>query len=186
MTKQTAFPAEDALAAAAASPVKPQPRRRFKSFPPPPTQGVGCRTAAGSWLDSVTMATSPRRAEHDDWMVRTCASPACSLSVLGSVRLPSLSGFAWRSRAVLPQEKHPSALAEFESVVEAASGKQIVMFLDYDGTLSPIVKDPDSAVMTEEASEKARRPSLRSLLRSVHVLVPTADEGETEHALLRT
>jgi hypothetical protein len=58
---------------------------------------------------------------------------------------------------VLPQEKHPSALAEFESVLEAASGKQIVMFLDYDGTLSPIVKDPDSAVMTEEVSEKARR-----------------------------
>jgi hypothetical protein len=48
-------------------------------------------------------------------------------------------------------------LAEFESVLEAASGKQIVMFLDYDGTLSPIVKDPDSAVMTEEVSEKARR-----------------------------
>jgi trehalose 6-phosphate phosphatase len=37
-------------------------------------------------------------------------------------------------------------------VVAAAKGKQIVMFLDYDGTLSPIVEDPDSAVMTEEVS----------------------------------
>jgi trehalose-6-phosphatase len=26
------------------------------------------------------------------------------------------------------------------------------MFLDYDGTLSPIVEDPDSAVMTEDVS----------------------------------
>ena len=41
-------------------------------------------------------------------------------------------------------------MAEFESVLAAAKGKQIVMFLDYDGTLSPIVKDPDSAVMSEE------------------------------------
>ena len=38
----------------------------------------------------------------------------------------------------------------FEAVLAAAKGKQIVMFLDYDGTLSPIVEDPDSAVMTEE------------------------------------
>jgi hypothetical protein len=37
-------------------------------------------------------------------------------------------------------------------VVAAAKGKQIVMFLDYDGTLSPIVEDPDSAVMTEDVS----------------------------------
>ena len=40
----------------------------------------------------------------------------------------------------------------FEGVLAAAEGKQIVMFLDYDGTLSPIVQDPDRAVMTEEVS----------------------------------
>jgi len=44
-------------------------------------------------------------------------------------------------------------LAEFESVLAAAKGKQIVMFLDYDGTLSPIVKDPNSAVMSEEVRQ---------------------------------
>ncbi|CAL5061529.1 unnamed protein product [Urochloa decumbens] len=53
-------------------------------------------------------------------------------------------------------EKHPSALAEFEAVLGAAKGKQVVMFLDYDGTLSPIVKDPDSAVMTDEMREAVR------------------------------
>jgi hypothetical protein len=50
------------------------------------------------------------------------------------------------------QESHPSALAWFESALSAAKGKHIVMFLDYDGTLSPIVKDPDDAVMSDEVS----------------------------------
>jgi hypothetical protein len=56
------------------------------------------------------------------------------------------------------QEKHPSALAQFEPLLAAAKGKQIVMFLDYDGTLSPIVEDPDRAVMSEEVSEQPSPP----------------------------
>ncbi|ESQ40953.1 hypothetical protein EUTSA_v10013874mg [Eutrema salsugineum] len=48
---------------------------------------------------------------------------------------------------------HPSALDMFEQIMEASGGKQIVMFLDYDGTLSPIVDDPDRAFM----SSKMRR-----------------------------
>ncbi|XP_018474716.1 probable trehalose-phosphate phosphatase I isoform X2 [Raphanus sativus] len=48
---------------------------------------------------------------------------------------------------------HPSALEMFEKITEASGGKQIVMFLDYDGTLSPIVDDPDRAFM----SSKMRR-----------------------------
>ncbi|PUZ72997.1 hypothetical protein GQ55_2G439700 [Panicum hallii var. hallii] len=54
-------------------------------------------------------------------------------------------------------EKHPSALTWFEAVLGAAKGKQIVMFLDYDGTLSPIVEDPDRAVMSEEMRDAVRR-----------------------------
>lgn len=49
--------------------------------------------------------------------------------------------------------QHPSALDMFEKITEASGGKQIVMFLDYDGTLSPIVDDPDKAFM----SSKMRR-----------------------------
>ncbi|XP_010491663.1 PREDICTED: probable trehalose-phosphate phosphatase I isoform X1 [Camelina sativa] len=49
--------------------------------------------------------------------------------------------------------QHPSALEMFERIIEASGGKQIVMFLDYDGTLSPIVDDPDKAFM----SSKMRR-----------------------------
>jgi hypothetical protein len=73
------------------------------------------------------------------------------------------------------QESHPSALAWFESALSAAKGKHIVMFLDYDGTLSPIVKDPDAAVMSDEVR------SFFSLLCSL-LLLPS---NETERALLR-
>ncbi|KAL6523705.1 hypothetical protein OROGR_017308 [Orobanche gracilis] len=44
---------------------------------------------------------------------------------------------------------HPSALDVFEQITNASKGKQIVMFLDYDGTLSPIVEDPDRAFMSD-------------------------------------
>jgi trehalose 6-phosphate phosphatase len=37
--------------------------------------------------------------------------------------------------------------------MSASNGKQIVMFLDYDGTLSPIVDDPDSAFMSDTVSD---------------------------------
>lgn len=48
--------------------------------------------------------------------------------------------------------QHPSALDMFEQITNASKGKQIVMFLDYDGTLSPIVDDPDRAFMSEAVS----------------------------------
>ncbi|CAF2098598.1 unnamed protein product [Brassica rapa] len=46
--------------------------------------------------------------------------------------------------------QHPSALSKFEEIAKSSTGKQIVMFLDYDGTLSPIVENPDQAYMTDE------------------------------------
>lgn len=38
----------------------------------------------------------------------------------------------------------------FELIANAAKGKEIVIFLDYDGTLSPIVEDPDRAFMSNQ------------------------------------
>ncbi|XP_072953070.1 probable trehalose-phosphate phosphatase 6 [Typha angustifolia] len=61
--------------------------------------------------------------------------------------------------------KHPSALSEFEHIVKSSKGKQIVMFLDYDGTLSPIVDDPDSAFMSD---------AMRAAVRNVARYFPTA------------
>ncbi|XP_057971889.1 probable trehalose-phosphate phosphatase J isoform X2 [Malania oleifera] len=55
---------------------------------------------------------------------------------------------------------HPSALDMFEQITNASKGKKIVMFLDYDGTLSPIVDDPDRAFMSD-----AMRATVRKLAR---------------------
>ncbi|XP_051126419.1 probable trehalose-phosphate phosphatase 4 isoform X1 [Andrographis paniculata] len=51
---------------------------------------------------------------------------------------------------------HPSALSMFGEIAAAAAGKQMVVFLDYDGTLSPIVKDPDCAFMPDETRKAVR------------------------------
>ncbi|KAL5989294.1 hypothetical protein ACLOJK_010184 [Asimina triloba] len=45
--------------------------------------------------------------------------------------------------------KYPSALTMFDRMMSAAKGKRVVVFLDYDGTLSPIVADPDQAFMSD-------------------------------------
>ncbi|KAK6135027.1 hypothetical protein DH2020_031254 [Rehmannia glutinosa] len=63
------------------------------------------------------------------------------------------------------QIHHPSALDMFEQITNASKGKQIVMFLDYDGTLSPIVDDPDRAFMSE---------SMRATVRKLARYFPTA------------
>ncbi|KAK9063156.1 hypothetical protein SSX86_017026 [Deinandra increscens subsp. villosa] len=52
--------------------------------------------------------------------------------------------------------EHPSALSSFNRMINEAKGKQIVVFLDYDGTLSPIVSDPDSAFMSDQMREAVR------------------------------
>ncbi|XP_056694376.1 probable trehalose-phosphate phosphatase 6 [Spinacia oleracea] len=60
---------------------------------------------------------------------------------------------------------HPSALVSFEEMMTSAKGKKIVMFLDYDGTLSPIVDDPELAFMSDK---------MRSAVREVAGCFPTA------------
>ncbi|XP_057533393.1 probable trehalose-phosphate phosphatase D [Amaranthus tricolor] len=60
---------------------------------------------------------------------------------------------------------HPSALEMFNHIIKASNGKKIVMFLDYDGTLSPIVQDPDRAFMSEE---------MRAAVKAVARYFPTA------------
>lgn len=64
---------------------------------------------------------------------------------------------ASRVRVVIVQLQHPSALNMFEEIVSGSKGKQIVVFLDYDGTLSPIVQDPDCAFITDEVRHRCRR-----------------------------
>ncbi|KAE8676573.1 putative DNA binding protein [Hibiscus syriacus] len=51
---------------------------------------------------------------------------------------------------------HPYALEMFEQIIDASKGKQI-MFLDYDGTLSPIIEDPDRAFTYKKIAMSSRR-----------------------------
>jgi trehalose 6-phosphate phosphatase len=44
----------------------------------------------------------------------------------------------------------PSALARLEEIALQAQGKRIALFLDYDGTLTPIVETPDKATLPED------------------------------------
>ncbi|CAN0891560.1 Trehalose-phosphate phosphatase A [Linum grandiflorum] len=60
---------------------------------------------------------------------------------------------------------YPSALAYFDQIAKIASGKRIALFLDYDGTLSPIVDNPDCAFMSNE---------MRSAVKQVAECFPTA------------
>lgn len=61
-------------------------------------------------------------------------------------------------------EKHPSALEYFEQIASTANGKKMIIFLDYDGTLSPIVNNPDQAFMSD---------AMRSAVREVANCFPT-------------
>ncbi|XP_041006767.1 probable trehalose-phosphate phosphatase H [Juglans microcarpa x Juglans regia] len=91
-----------------------------------------------SWVDSMR-ASSPTRIR---------ASPS----------LADLDQSSWI-------DHHPSALDMFEQIIDASKGKKIVMFLDYDGTLSPIVDDPDRAFMSD---------AMRKTVRKLATCFPTA------------
>lgn len=54
----------------------------------------------------------------------------------------------------------PSALENFEDVTGMAQSKRLVIFLDYDGTLTPIAETPDSAVMSEDMRQTVIKLSL--------------------------
>lgn len=56
-------------------------------------------------------------------------------------------------------------LSSFDTFLAQVSGKRLVVFLDYDGTLTPIVSNPDHAFMS---------PSMRSIVKEVGRTFPTA------------
>ncbi|KAL5572090.1 hypothetical protein UlMin_021687 [Ulmus minor] len=62
-------------------------------------------------------------------------------------------------------EKHPSALDSFDEMMSKAKENDMAVFLDYDGTLSPIVEDPEKAFMTD---------AMRAAVREVGMCFPTA------------
>ncbi|THU66935.1 hypothetical protein C4D60_Mb05t19410 [Musa balbisiana] len=139
MTKQNVVPVEAVAAITVAAVAGSSPL-----FPYPPPRAYGRRKylsqlelgggRIGSWVESMK-ASSPTHAKA------TAAPPS------GDAAVDEQS--AWVVR-------HPSALNKFEQIMSASKGKQIVMFMDYDGTLSPIVDDPDSAFMSDAMREAVR------------------------------
>ncbi|CAN8325600.1 unnamed protein product [Cochlearia groenlandica] len=61
--------------------------------------------------------------------------------------------------------KYPSAISSFGDIVAQAKNKKIAVFLDYDGTLSPIVDDPDRTNMSN---------AMRAAVKDVAKYFPTA------------
>ncbi|CAM6092878.1 unnamed protein product [Calypogeia fissa] len=101
------------------------------------------------WLDAMK-AQSPPRYEH--------ASLSSRLDAEEQEAAAAAQYAAWMAN-------HPSALDTFDELMRAAAGKQIAVFLDYDGTLSPIVEDPDRAYMSD---------LMRATVKEVATHFPTA------------
>lgn len=70
----------------------------------------------------------------------------------------------------------PDALARFEEIERRLGGKTPALFLDYDGTLTPIVSRPDLAVLDEDM-----RRALRKLAQSLPVaIISGRDRADVE------
>ncbi|CAL9100505.1 unnamed protein product [Musa textilis] len=141
---------------------------RVMASPSRPGLAVSCKKMfsqldggrIGAWVDSMR-ASSPTRVK---------AAPALAPSITAASD-QEYDGWV---------EQHPSALSNFDDMVAASKGKRVVLFLDYDGTLSPIVDDPDRAFMSDSVrsfsrcDSSARRVLLLSLTR---VFLLCSDEG---------
>ncbi|GLT84019.1 hypothetical protein SLE2022_022760 [Rubroshorea leprosula] len=94
--------------------------------------------SGSSWLDAMKSSSPPRKKTKD------------INSELVSADIKEVAYRIWML-------KYPSALASFEQITNYAKGKRIALFLDYDGTLSPIVDNPDCAFMSSEMRAAVHR-----------------------------
>ncbi|KAG6501333.1 hypothetical protein ZIOFF_041212 [Zingiber officinale] len=148
MTKQSLVRNEE-LPVAVVSPAAIAEAFPHLSYPPPRSPGyLRCKrperrldlATAGrgnSWIESIKIQ-SPTHVK---------SSSTSSASAMSAARDAEYDSWV---------RMHPSALSNFEEVMTTAKGKQVVMFLDYDGTLSPIVEDPDRAFMSDEMREAVK------------------------------
>jgi trehalose 6-phosphate phosphatase len=73
------------------------------------------------------------------------------ISDLGELELAPPAGPAAQTPAM------PSALERFSEIADAFRGRRPAVFLDYDGTLTPIVDRPDLAVLSPDMRETIER-----------------------------
>nr|NIP73230.1 trehalose-phosphatase [Gammaproteobacteria bacterium]NIR30345.1 trehalose-phosphatase [Gammaproteobacteria bacterium]NIR98189.1 trehalose-phosphatase [Gammaproteobacteria bacterium]NIT63856.1 trehalose-phosphatase [Gammaproteobacteria bacterium]NIV20860.1 trehalose-phosphatase [Gammaproteobacteria bacterium] len=58
----------------------------------------------------------------------------------------------------------PSALERLDEIAERMRDKRPCLFLDYDGTLTPIVARPELAVLSEALRDTLRRLARRAMV----------------------
>ncbi|CAH2071453.1 unnamed protein product [Thlaspi arvense] len=100
---------------------------------------------SNGWLDAMISSSPPRKKLVKDFNVEVAPE----------------DDFAQRAWML----KYPSAISSFAHIVAQAKNKKIAVFLDYDGTLSPIVDDPDRATMSD---------AMRSAVKDAASYFPTA------------
>lgn len=86
---------------------------------------------SNGWLDAMRASSPPRKKLIKGYCVEVALDDA------------EIAYCSWKI-------KHPSALNSMEQITKQAKNKKIAIFLDYDGTLSPIVDNPDDALMSSE------------------------------------
>ncbi|XP_039794991.1 probable trehalose-phosphate phosphatase 7 isoform X2 [Panicum virgatum] len=157
MAKPSVGVSEVGVSAAAAQAACPCPGTLF---PYPPPRGAGIAASVRRKCLQVELGGGAAGLLGGAWGVESmrASSPTHAKAVAALAGGVDDERAAWMVR-------HPSALGKFEQIVAASEGKRIVMFLDYDGTLSPIVDDPDAAFMSE---------TMRMAVRSVAKHFPTA------------
>ncbi|XP_077246820.1 putative trehalose-phosphate phosphatase F [Tasmannia lanceolata] len=96
---------------------------------------------AAGWLDAMMSSSPPRK----------------KLSKESNVEVASDENDAIYCSWLM---NYPSALISFEKIMNFAKGKRVALFLDYDGTLSPIVDNPDHAFMSN-----AMRAAVRNVAK---------------------
>jgi trehalose 6-phosphate phosphatase len=128
-------------------------------FPyPQPRAGIAAAVRHKCLQVDLGAATAGLLGVAGDWGVESMRASSPTHAKAAAALVMDDERAAWMAR-------HPSAMGKFEQIVAACEGKRIVMFLDYDGTLSPIVNDPDAAFMSE---------TMRMAVRSVAKHFPTA------------
>uniref|UniRef100_A0A0D9W7Z8 Trehalose 6-phosphate phosphatase n=1 Tax=Leersia perrieri TaxID=77586 RepID=A0A0D9W7Z8_9ORYZ len=77
-------------------------------------------------------------------------------------------------------EFFPSAICSFDQIIASAKDKKVVLFLDYDGTLSPIVNDPEKAFMSPELFDFVKLTEMYYAgSHGMGILASTADSDNT-------
>eukprot|EP00249_Psilotum_nudum_P009849 c22189_g1_i2 orf=1054-2178(+) len=128
--------------------------------------------AASTSSCPIMISSSKRISHHDNihehvfgWLEAMRASSPRTTNFLVNDELNNSIHDEARCQYIDWVAKHPSALCMFDEIMKMAIGKQVIVFLDYDGTLSPIVEDPDCAFMSDE---------MRDTVKKVAACFPTA------------